>query len=162
MIHRPNAVQKLLHRFFMLPLVTAFFAPRIHMLDNLLLQITGGRFAAAEILGWNIIQITTTGAKTGQPRSIPLVGIFDGERIALIGTSFGRERNPGWYHNLKAHPQCLVFFKGKTREYLAREAEGSEYEKYFQMAVDQYAGYQLYRKHAAHRHIPVMVLEPKR
>jgi F420H(2)-dependent quinone reductase len=162
MIHRPNALQKLLHRFFMLRPVTDFFAPRVHKLDNAFLKLTGGRFSAVEILGWNIIQLTTIGAKTNQPRTIPLVGIFDHGKIALIASSFGREHNPGWYYNLKANPECAVFFKGKSAKYIAREAAGDERARYFQMAVSEYGGYQLYKERAAHRHIPVMVLEPKK
>lgn len=161
-MRKPNVVQKLLHRFFMLRPVTAFFAPRVHRLDNALLKVTRGKFSAAEILGWTIIQLTTIGAKTGKPRTMPLVGIFDQGKIALIGTSFGREHNPGWYYNLKVNPECTVSFKGSFDQYIARELHGMEYERYFQMAVDQYAGYQKYRERAAHRHIPVMLLEPKR
>ena len=159
-IKRPNAVQRLLHRFLMLRAVTAFFAPRVHHLDQAVLKLTGGKFTAAEILGWNIIQLTTIGAKTNQPRTMPLVAVFDDERIALIASSFGRQHNPGWYYNLKVHPECEMKFKGKSEKYIAREAEGEEYKKYFQMAVSQYAGYEKYKERAAQRHIPVMVLEP--
>jgi deazaflavin-dependent oxidoreductase (nitroreductase family) len=161
-IKRPNAVQRLLHRFLMLRPVTAFFAPRVHHLDKAVLKLTGGKFTAAEILGWSIIQLTTIGAKTNQPRTMPLVAVFDDEKIALIASSFGRQHNPGWYYNLKVHPECEMNFKGKSEKYIAREAEGEEYKKYFQMAVSQYAGYEKYKERAAHRHIPVMVLEPKR
>ena len=158
---RPNAVQKLLHRFFMLRPVTSFFAPRVHRLDHAVLQLTGGKYSAVEILGWNVIQLTTIGAKTGESRTVPLVGIFDCEKIALVASSFGRTRNPGWYYNLKARPECEVFFKGKSTKYLARETNGIEWEKYFQMAVSQYAGYQKYKEWATYRHIPIMLLEPR-
>ena len=96
-VDSPNGFQKLLHRFLMLRPVTAFFAPRVHHLDKAVLKLTGGKFTAAEILGWNIIQLITIGAKTNQPRTMPLVGVFDGEKIALIASSFGRKHNPGWY-----------------------------------------------------------------
>ena len=158
---KPNAVQKLLHRFFMLGPVTAFFAPRVHILDKAILKLTGRKFTAAELLGWNIIQLTTLGAKTNQPRTMPLVGLSDGEKIALIASSFGRQHNPGWYYNLRVHPECEVSFQGKSQKYVARETQGEEYKKYFDMAVSQYAGYQKYKERAAHRHIPIMVLEPK-
>jgi len=159
---KPNAFQKLLHRFFMIRSVTAFFAPRIHRLDLVLLQLTNGRYSLVEILGWPIIMITTIGAKTKQPRSLPLMGIMDGQKIALIASSFGREKNPAWYYNLKVYPECYVSFKGKFGQYMAREIEGAEYEKYWQMAVGYYAGYEKYKERAAHRHIPVMLLEPKK
>ena len=157
----PNRFQKLLHRFFMLRPVTAFFASRIHRLDKIILALTNGKYTSAEILGWNIIQLTTIGARTNQPRTMPLVGLFEGETIGLIASSFGREHNPAWYYNLKAHPECEVTFKSKVKKYIARELEGNEYDHYWQLAVANYGGYEKYKERAAHRHIPVMLLEPK-
>jgi len=162
MTRKPNAIQKLLHRILMLRRVTAFFAPRAHHIDKAILQLTRGKFTATEILGWNIIQLTTIGAKTNQPRTMPLIGLFDHQKIALLASSFGREYNPAWYYNLKAHPQCEVQHNTRSGNYLAHEAAGQEYEHYWQMAVSFYEGYDKYKQRAAHRHIPVMVLEPKR
>jgi deazaflavin-dependent oxidoreductase (nitroreductase family) len=93
---------------------------------------------------------------------LPLVGLFDGQKIVLIASSFGREHNPGWYYNLKANPECQVLFKAKSSTFVAHEVDGDEREKYFTIAISQYAGFQKYRERAAHRHIPVMVLEPKK
>lgn len=162
MTRKPNALQKLIHRFVMWQPVTAFFAPRAHQVDKTILKLTRGKFTLSEILGWDIIQLTTTGAKTGQPRTLPLIGLFDGEKIALIASSFGRRHNPAWYYNLKAHPECQVRSSQKTGTYIAREAEGEEYKKYWQLGVLSYEGYEKYRERASHRHIPVMVLEPKK
>jgi deazaflavin-dependent oxidoreductase (nitroreductase family) len=161
-IRKPNTFQKLMHRFVMLRPVTAFFAARIHRLDKMILKWTNGKYTASEILGWNIIQITTIGAKANQPRNMPLVGLFDGEKIMLIASSFGRAHNPGWYYNLKAHPECEIEFNGRSGKYIARETTGEEYERCWQLAISSYAGYEKYRQWAAHRHIPVMVLEPKK
>jgi len=157
---RLNAVQKLLHRVLMLRQVTSFFAPRIHLVDSAILRLTSGKYMISSILGWNIIQLTTVGAKTNQPRTSPLIGLIDGERIALVASSFGRAHRPGWYHNLKAHPECSVQWKGRTGNYVAREAEGDEYDKYWRFAVSSYEGYDKYKERAG-RKIPVMVLEPK-
>jgi len=161
-IKRPNAFQRLLHQFVMIRPVTAFFAPRIHRVDRTLLGLTKGKHSLAEILGWHIIEITTIGAKTNQPRHLPLVGIIDDKKIAVIASSFGREHNPGWYYNLKAHPECDVLLNGRSGKYTARETEGEEYQRYWQMAVSYYAGYEKYKERAAHRKIPVIVLEPKK
>jgi len=162
MIIKPNALQRLLHRFFMIGLVTAFFAPRVHRLDIAVLQLTNRKYSLVEILGWPIVMVTTLGAKTNQPRSLPLVGIMDDQGIALIASNFGRQKNPAWYYNLRAHPECFASFKGKMGSYMAREIEGAEYDKYWQLAVSYYAGYEKYKEHAAPRHIPIMVLEPKK
>lgn len=157
---RPSGFQKLLHRFFMLRPVTAFFAPWVHRLDNTILNLSHGKYNACGILGWNIIQLTTTGAKTAQSRTVPLMALFDGEKIALIASSYGRKRNPAWYHNLKAQPECQVQWRGKIRGFAGYETNGGEYVRYWQLAVSYYAGYEKYKERAAHRHIPIIVLEP--
>ena len=56
-------------------------------------------------MGWPIIQLTAIGAKTNRPRTVPLVGLPDEENIVLVASNFGRKHNPGWYYNLKAHPE---------------------------------------------------------
>lgn len=161
MTGKPNAIQRLIHQFIMLGPVTAFLATKIHLIDKIVLKLTADKYTLSELAGWNIIQLTTIGAKSNQPRTMPLVGLFDSEKIALIASNFGRKCNPGWYYNLKHIPDCVVLFKGKSGEYVARETEGEERERYFQMAVLQYAGYQKYKERATHRHVPVMLLEPK-
>ena len=159
---KPNAFQKFLHRFFMIRSVTGFFAPRIHRMDIALLELTKGRHSLGEIMGWPILEITTIGAKTNQPRRLPLLGFVDSQKIAIVATGFGREHNPGWYYNLKTHPECDVLFNGRSGRYVARETEGEEYNYFWEMAVSYYAGYEKYRERAAPRRIPVMALEPKK
>lgn len=161
-IIKPNAFQKLIHRFLMLSSVSAGLAKILHHADIFMLHLTRNRHTFSELVGLPIIQITTMGAKTKQPRTLPLVGLFEGEKIGLIASSFGREHNPGWYYNLKIHPECEVMFKSRARKYIARELDGDEYDHYWQLAVANYAGYQKYKERAAHRHIPVMLLEPKK
>ena len=68
-----------------------------------MLKITGGKYTISELRGWTIIQLTTTGAKTGQERTMPLLAGIEGDKVALIASSYGREHNPGWYYNLKAN-----------------------------------------------------------
>lgn len=158
----PNTIQRFLHRFLMLKPVTAVLARFLHHADNFLLKLTRGKHTVTEIVGLPIIQLTTIGAKTGTPRTSPLVGLFDGERIALIGSNFGQKHNPGWYYNLKANPKCSVLVNGRTVEYVGREVFDDEREKYWQAAVTWYAGYEKYKQRASHRHIPVIVLEQRK
>lgn len=158
----PNAFQRLLHRIVSIRPLVPFFAKYMHVLDFYSLKITGGKHTLSELAGWTIIQLTTTGAKTGQQRTMPLLAGIEGDRIALIASSFGREHNPGWYYNLKAHPECKVAYKGRALAYMAREVNGDEYDKYWNLVSSNYVGYEKYKKRAAHRHIPVMLLEPKK
>jgi deazaflavin-dependent oxidoreductase (nitroreductase family) len=161
-LKKPNVLQKLLHRFIMIKQVTAFFAPRTHLIDGFFLKLTKNKHTLSEVLGWNIIQLATIGAKTGSPYSIILIGIMDGERIALIASNFGRTNNPAWYYNLKKNPACEVTLNGISSSYVARETEGEERETYWSMAVSHYAGYEKYKQRASHRRIPVLLLEPKK
>lgn len=160
MDRKPNAFQKLIHRFLMLRPVSAFLAISLYRMDEMILKFSKGKHTIAELVGLPMTQITTTGAKTGEARTMPLISLFEGEKIALIGSNFGRKTNPGWYYNLKAHPQCTALVNGRVQNYLARETQGDEREKYWNMAVSYYKGYELYRIRAAHRLIPVMILEP--
>ncbi len=158
MTRKQNALQRFVLRIAMMRPVTSFFAGKIHHIDSNILMLTKGKYTLSEFFGWPVIQITTVGAKTGRPYTLPLVGLIDGEEIGLIASSFGLQHNPGWYYNLKAHPECTVKYNGRTAEYIAREAVGEEYEKYWQLAVSYYKGYDLYKIRAAHRRIPVMIL----
>ena len=162
MNRKPNLFQKQIHSFLMLKPVSALLSVVLFRADTVLLSLTGGKHTFTHLVGLPIIQLTTRGAKTGQLRTTPLVSLPDGEKIALVASYFGGKRNPGWYHNLKANPECEVRFNGKIQTYIARETFDEEREKYFQQAVSYYAGYGKYRERASHRHIPVMLLEPKK
>lgn len=160
-MRRPNTFQQLIHRFLSLRPVSALLSGALHRADSLLFRLTGGRYAFSELVGLPIAHVTMKGARTGMLRTLPLVSVPDNGKLALIATNFGQKHNPGWYYNLKAHPECEVFFKGRCGKFIAREISGEEYQKYWQLALTYYLGYAAYQQRAAPRHIPVLVLEPK-
>jgi deazaflavin-dependent oxidoreductase (nitroreductase family) len=134
-------------------------ARTIHHVDGAVMRLSGGRATAGSLLsGLPIIQLTTTGAKSGQPRAVPLVGVPDGERLILIASNWGQARHPAWYYNVKANPAVAVVQDGQTRSYVAREALGAEREACWAKAVATYPGYAAYAQRAG-REIPVIVLE---
>lgn len=159
-IKKPNFFQKFLHRFVMMRPVTAFFATRTHTFDNFILRLTKGKHTLSEVLGWNIVQVKTVGAKSNKPYTTILIGLLDDEKIGLIASNFGRQHNPAWYYNLMKTPNCIVQIGKTTKKFIARETSGEEREKYWQMAVSHYQGYEKYKQRASHRKIPVIVLEP--
>lgn len=159
---KPNAFQKLVHRFLMMRPVSAILARILHHADTFMLRLTEDRHTFAELVGLPIIQLTTVGARSGVSHTIPLVGLVDRYGIALIASNFGQKRNPGWYYNLKVHPECTVQSNGRSGTYVAREAHGDEREHYWKTALSYYAGYEKYKERAAPRQIPIMVLEPKK
>jgi deazaflavin-dependent oxidoreductase (nitroreductase family) len=68
--------------------------------------------------------LTTTGAKSGRSRTVPVLGIPTEGEIAIIASNFGQYRHPAWYHNLRAHPDAEVVVDGSRRRVRAVEADG--------------------------------------
>jgi len=127
-------------------------------LDSWLIRATGGRYNTT--FAWPCLLLTAKGARTGKPRTTPLVYIRDGECLVLIASKGGNPRHPAWYLNLKANPEVEVFLDGKSARYVARDAEGEERKRLWNKAVGVYSGYEKYRIRAGGRNIPVVVLEP--
>jgi deazaflavin-dependent oxidoreductase (nitroreductase family) len=130
-------------------------------LDRLIYRLTSGRATASSWLGGvEITMLTTTGARSGKLRTLPVLCLPDGDALILIASNFGRSRNPAWYHNLRAHPQATVELDGVRREVTARELEGQERERGYRLGEEFYPGFTHYRRWAASRQIPVLMLEP--
>jgi deazaflavin-dependent oxidoreductase (nitroreductase family) len=137
------------------------FARLLHHLDGPLLRRTRGRRSVASALtGLPIVELTTVGARSREPRTLPIIGVPDGDRLVLVASNWGQQRNPGWYHNLKANPQCSVVFRGQRYEMEAYEADGDERERLWELDVSVYPPRNHYARRAGDRRIPVMVLRP--
>ena len=109
---------------------------------------------------WPCLLLITKGARTGKPRTTPLVYVRDRDRLVLIASKGGNLKHPAWYLNLKKNPEAEVFLDGMTARYTASDAEGEERERLWNKAVEVYSGYEKYSKRAGGRKIPVVVLEP--
>lgn len=162
MIKKIPSWQRIFQQFLALRPVTALVAPILHHADSLMLRLSAGKLTFTQISGLPVIELTTTGAKSGKKRTLPLAGYPDGEKIILVASNFGQAYLPAWYHNLKANPECRVTKRGKSKVYIARETSGQEYEHYYDLAISYYIGYEVYKQRARHREVPVMVLEPKK
>jgi deazaflavin-dependent oxidoreductase (nitroreductase family) len=127
-------------------------------IDRLLVRLSRGRVSLA--VGYPTLLLTTIGAKTGQVRSTPLLFLTHEDRLVLIASNGGSPRHPGWYHNLRAHPEASVFAHGRTATYLAREATGAERDGLWRKAVALFPAYPTYQQRAVDRQIPVVVLTP--
>ncbi len=113
----------------------------------------GGPFAGSPML-----LLTTTGAKSGQPRTMPLVYTTDGDRIVILASKGGAPTNPDWYHNLVANPTVTV--EQGTEKFQARAVvtEGEERERLYDQQAALMPGFAEYQKKTT-RQIPVVVLE---
>lgn len=141
-----------------------YFSKTLQPMDAIYLRLGGKRPASRILAGLPVVVVTARGAKSGKPRSVPLVYIRDEDnpdQFALVATNFGRAQYPAWYGNLKANPDALGTIDGDTKRYLAHEAEGEEYARFWRLAEDTYHGYPKYRERiAGRRKIPIMVMRP--
>jgi len=127
-------------------------------LDRVLLPLSRGRLSMG--FPFQVGLLESTGAKSGQRRSTPLLYVRDGDRVVLIASKGGNVKHPAWYWNLKANPRVTFLApRGATGEYVAREAEGEERARLWDEAVDYYPGYAKYQGRTDGRRIPVVVLE---
>jgi deazaflavin-dependent oxidoreductase (nitroreductase family) len=139
-----------------------FFSRTLHHIDTPLLRLSSNRFCVATLLaGIPVISLTTTGAKSGQPRTLPVLAIQDGERFVVIASSWGRKSHPAWYYNLRAHPEATVATRRRSATYSARLVEGEERDMFWRRALDVYPGFDVYKRTAANRHIGMFSLEPR-
>ncbi len=130
-------------------------APRI---DKTLIPRTKGRLSSA---GFDRVGlVTTTGAKSGQQRTHPLVLIDDADGLLAIGSNYGRKNHPAWSANLIAHPDCTVEFRGSPKRYRAELLTGDARASAWAAAADFYVGYERYRSSCAPREIRVFRLAP--
>jgi deazaflavin-dependent oxidoreductase (nitroreductase family) len=112
-----------------------------------------GRFANRPLL-----LLTTTGAKSGQPRTVPLVYTRDGDRIVVIASKGGEPTNPDWYHNIVANPIVTVELPGNTFQARASVAQGDERRRLFDQQAAEMPFFAEYER-TTPRKIPVVVLE---
>jgi deazaflavin-dependent oxidoreductase (nitroreductase family) len=158
-VPRPNAAQRAMWVISSSRPGSWLFARSLHRVDKALLSASKGRLTSAGILGGiPVLTITTTGARSGARRTVPLLGVPYGDDIAVIGTRFAQPGTPGWYYNLQANPAAEVTYRDKTVRAVAHEAGDEEREAIWDRARSIYAGYEAYARRITDRKIRIMVL----
>jgi deazaflavin-dependent oxidoreductase (nitroreductase family) len=144
------------------PGVRQFYVHTLHHLDRITFRLTRGRATFVSwITGMPIVFLTTTGRRSGRPRTLPLVAIPDGDLLVVIASNYGQRHHPAWYHNLKANPRVTAELDGVAREMTARELEGEERDIWYERGIEIYPGWISYRRRTgAHRLILVIELRP--
>jgi F420H(2)-dependent quinone reductase len=107
-----------------------------------------------------VLLLTTTGRKSGEPRTAPVLFLRDGEKLLVIGSNAGNVRAPAWALNLVAHPDARVEIRGEKRDVRARVAQGEERAELWRKMNDQYGGFDDYSARTS-RDIRVFVLESR-
>jgi deazaflavin-dependent oxidoreductase (nitroreductase family) len=136
------------------------FRPTAHRLDQLVSKLTGGKRSFAGIAGGlPAVILTTTGAKSGKPRTVALLGIPHPDGVAVVATNYGAAKHPAWYHNLKANPAAKVTIEGDTWDATARLATPGERDEIWAKGVEIFPGLTKEQAWAGDRHIEAFVLK---
>jgi deazaflavin-dependent oxidoreductase (nitroreductase family) len=128
-------------------------------LNTPLYRLSGGRIGG-KVGRAPVLLLTTTGRKSGQQRTAPVLYLADGERLILINTNAGNAKIPAWSLNLKANPEAEVEVGRRRLPVRARIAEGAERDELWRKSNVQYAGFDDYEA-KLDREISVFVLEPR-
>jgi len=110
--------------------------------------------------GGTLLLLHTDGAKSGEHHVTPVVYLEDGDRYVIFASKAGAPTNPGWYHNLKAHPDLHVEVGDATIEVTAEELGGEERQRLYDTVVELMPQFAEYQANTS-RVIPIIALTPK-
>ena len=113
-----------------------------------------GQFTGADLL-----LLTTTGAKSGQPRLSPLAYFRVDGKLLILGSFAGSDVNPAWVHNLRAHPSARIEIGTEASDVTARELPPEERDDLFPKITAVAPGFAEYQVKTS-RIIPVFELQP--
>ncbi|GGL22418.1 nitroreductase/quinone reductase family protein [Nocardia jinanensis] len=115
-------------------------------LDRRVLERTDARYTVLGPIGAPVILLTTTGRRSGQQRTQPLLCVHDGATLYVIGSNFGGAHHPAWTANLLADPNAIVSIAGKRIPVTAARVEGAAAESIFERFVEITGAYAAYRQ----------------
>ncbi len=116
-----------------------------------LYRLSGGKILG-NIVGSPVLLLTTTGRKTNQERTVPLVYAYDGENYAVIATD-----QPAWHRNLKSNSQATIQVQRQHHQVIARDAEGAEEQRWWTKIVKQSPAFESAKDKGSHK---IVILEP--
>ncbi len=137
-----------------------FTLKAMNAVHRALLKVSFGK-AGWGASGMPVLELTTTGRKSGQPRSVMLTSPYqEGTTIVIVASRGGDDRHPAWFLNLREHPDVEVSYKGEPKRPMrARVANAQERARLWPIVIadhKNYAGYQS----KTEREIPLVLLEP--
>jgi deazaflavin-dependent oxidoreductase (nitroreductase family) len=158
---RANGLQRTMRRFGASAPGAWLFSRTLHHVDKPIAKVTKGKHTLVSLIaGLPVVSLTTTGAQSGLPRTVPLVGMPVDGGLAIIASNFGQTRHPAWCYNLRAHPAAETYVDDMRTKVTAVEAAGDRRAAIWHQALQVYPGFQTYDRRATEREIVVFVLEP--
>lgn len=130
-------------------------------MDLAIQQRTGGKVSVSALLGLPALLLTTTGRRSGQPRSSPLLYVPHGEEIIVIGSNWGQPKHPAWSANLLANPDAEVTLRSRRYPVTGRLVTGAERARLWAEATRIWPAYDTYAERAGDREIRVFLLRKK-
>jgi len=125
-------------------------------MHKLVWRLSGGRLGR-RVVGMPVLELVTTGRKSGQPRQILITYVDSDGSPAIIGTNAGRDTDPAWVKNLRANPAARARWDGKWREVTGIELSGAEHAAAWKTGVAANSGYEEYRQDLT-RPVPIIRL----
>lgn len=133
-------------------------AKMMNLAHRVILTVSGNRLLATPF-GMPVVELHTIGRKSGKPRSCYLTApVHDSDRVVLVASKGGDDRNPDWYRNLQANPDAELVIHKARRQMRARTASADEKAELWPKIVAAYAGYAEYQERTS-RDIPVVICE---
>jgi deazaflavin-dependent oxidoreductase (nitroreductase family) len=112
---------------------------------------------ARRIVDLPVLVLTTTGRRSGKPRTVPLTYFEDDDDLVLVASYGGRPNDPDWFLNIQAEPEVEVTIGGERRRMNARRAMPEERARLWPLIVAGYRGYAAYQAKTT-REIPLVLL----
>jgi deazaflavin-dependent oxidoreductase (nitroreductase family) len=133
---------------------------RLAPLDRRLYRLTGGRWSVVGRHELPTLLITTTGRKSGLPRTQPLLYARDGDGYVVVASNWGQAQHPAWSANLLARPAARVTLGDREFDVRAALATGAERDRLWRLVQGIWPGYAAYAERAQAREIRIFRLAP--
>lgn len=159
------------HRPFVKPVSRLVARPRIGTLirrivttlDPWMYRVSSERIVLTALTsGLPVISLTTRGARSGLERTVLVLGVVVGDRLAVIGSNWGQETHPAWVFNLMANPDAVAGHQGHRTPVRGQlVTDETELDQIWTHAVQISPGFAEYPQLAAGRHIKTFWLRPR-